>query len=98
MFPLNCATFAWWVILLPAYVSSFHGPQFTWVRIFLKTFSLNRATAAQRDAFLEAAANFLQDPRSPQVSSFGFPRHPAADAGPSAASSLVPKISLQPLL
>jgi hypothetical protein len=65
--PLLRATFVLWVIL-PAAANSFRGPQCPWVRIFLKSFVLRRTTAARRDTFLQAAASFLPDPQSPQVS------------------------------
>jgi hypothetical protein len=66
------------VIFLPAAVTSFRGPQFPWVRIFLKTFPLLHATAARRDTLPQAAAIFLRDPQISQVSSFGPPRRPTA--------------------
>jgi hypothetical protein len=40
------------------------------------------ATVAQRDSFLQAATNFLQDSQSPQVSLVGFTRRPAAICRP----------------
>jgi hypothetical protein len=49
---------------------------------FLKIFPLRRTTAARRDTFLPAEANFLRDPQSPRVSSFGSPRGPAAKFRP----------------
>jgi hypothetical protein len=52
-------------------------PQFPQVRIFLTKFPLRRATAERRDTFLQVAVNFLRDPQSPRVSSFGFSRRPA---------------------
>jgi hypothetical protein len=58
------------------------NPQFPWVRIFLKTVPLRRATAARQDTFLQAAANFLRDPQSPWVNSFGSSHHPAASIRP----------------
>jgi hypothetical protein len=61
---------------------SFRGPQFPWVRILLKKFPSRRATAARRDTFLQTAANFLRDPQSPRVSSFGSPRRRAARCRP----------------
>jgi hypothetical protein len=39
---------------------------------------LSHATVARRDAFLQAAASFFRDPRSPRLSSFGSTRRPAA--------------------
>jgi hypothetical protein len=54
------------------------GPQFPWVRIFLKIFPLLHATAARWDPFLQAAANFLWDLQIAWVSSFGSPRCSAA--------------------
>jgi hypothetical protein len=38
--------------------------------ISLKTFLLRRSTAARRNTFLQAAANFHRDPQSPLISSF----------------------------
>jgi hypothetical protein len=48
----------------------------------LKTFPLRHAILAQRDTFLQAAANFLQDPQIPRVSPFDFPCRPAASFRP----------------
>jgi hypothetical protein len=76
-FSLSRANPARRVIFLPAANSS-RGPQFPWVRIFLKTFFLRHATLARRDTFLQAAVNFLRDLQYPRVSSFGSPRRPAA--------------------
>jgi hypothetical protein len=76
------ATFAPRVVLIPAAANSLHGPQFSWVLIFLMRFLFRHATVAQLDTFLQAAANFLRDPQSPRVSSFGSPRRPAADLLP----------------
>jgi hypothetical protein len=42
-------------------------------------FLFRHATLAWRNTFLQAAANFLRDPRFPPVSSFGSPRRPAVD-------------------
>jgi hypothetical protein len=52
------------------------------VNLFLMMFLLRHATLAWQDIFLQAAANFLLDPQSPWVSSFGSPRHPAASFQP----------------
>jgi hypothetical protein len=54
------------------------GLQLSWVRIFLEVYLFRHATAARRDTFLQAAANNPLDPQSLRVSSFGFPRRPAA--------------------
>jgi hypothetical protein len=89
--PLRHVTFVLWVILLPAAANSFHDPQFLWVQIFLKTFLLCHATAAQQDAFLQAAANFLQDPQSPRVSSCGSLHHPMARCRPMCRLFIVPE-------
>jgi hypothetical protein len=72
------ATFAQRVVLVPAAANSLHGPQFSWVPIFLKMFLFRNATVAQQAIFLQAAANFFQYPQSLRVSSFGSPRRPAA--------------------
>jgi hypothetical protein len=61
-FPLRRATPVWRVIFLPA-ANSFHGPQFAWIRIFLKTFPLRHAILERWDTSLQAAANFLRDPQ-----------------------------------
>jgi hypothetical protein len=80
--PLSCATFAQWVIFLPAVANSFRGPQFPQVRIFLKTFLLRHATAAWWDTFLQVAANFLRDPQSSRLSFFRSPPHHAVRCWP----------------
>jgi hypothetical protein len=79
------------VIFLPAVVNSFCGPQFPCVRIFLKTFSLRHATVARRNIFLQVTANFLRDPQSPQVSSSGSPRRPAARCRPQCRFFIFPE-------
>jgi hypothetical protein len=56
-FPL-CRATPWRVIFLPA-ANSRRGPQFPWVKIFLKTFLLGHATVARQDTFLQAASNFF---------------------------------------
>jgi hypothetical protein len=48
------------------------------VQFFLTMIPLYHATLAWWDTFLQAAAIFLRDQQSPRVSSFGFPRRPAA--------------------
>jgi hypothetical protein len=73
--------FALRVIILLAAVSVLRSPQFTTVQVFLKTFLLRCSTVAWRDTFLHEAANFLQDPQFPRVSSFGSPRRPTANCG-----------------
>jgi hypothetical protein len=88
---LRHVTFVLWVILLLAAANSFCGPQFPWVRIFLKTFLLHCVPAARRDIFLQTAANFLWDPQSPRVSSFGSPRRPTARCWPLCRFFIVPK-------
>jgi hypothetical protein len=87
----ECVPLARWVILLPAGANSFRGPQFPWVWIFLKMFLLRLATAARRDTFLQAAANFLREPQTPRVSSFGSPRRPAARCWPLCRFFIVPE-------
>jgi hypothetical protein len=62
-----------------------------WVQIFLKTFPLRHANAAQQDTFLQAAANFLWDPQYLRVSSFGYPCHPAARCQPLCPFFIVPE-------
>jgi hypothetical protein len=81
------ATFAQGVVLIPATAHSLRGPQSSSVRIFLETFLLHRATVARRHTFLQAAANFLWNPKFPRVSSFGSPRRPQSTFGLYAASS-----------
>jgi hypothetical protein len=76
-FPSRRATPARRIMFMPA-ANSCRGPQFAWVLDFLKMFLLRHATVARRDTFLQAAASFSRDPQSPQVSSFGSLRRPAA--------------------
>jgi hypothetical protein len=60
-FPLCRASFARWVISLRAAVSSFHGPQFSYIRIFLTSFLFRHANFARRNNFRQAAADLLLD-------------------------------------
>jgi hypothetical protein len=52
--------------------NSFHGSQFSWIRIFLTSFLFHHATFARQDTLLQVAANFLLDPQFPRVLSFLF--------------------------
>jgi hypothetical protein len=61
------------------------------VHLFLTMFLLRHVTLARRDIFLQAAANFLRDPQSPRVSSFGSPRRPAASFRPLCRFFIVPE-------
>jgi hypothetical protein len=89
--PLRRATRAQRGISLAAAANAFRGPQFSWVRTFLKKFPLRHATAAQQDTFLQAAANFFRDPQSPRASSFGSPHRPAARCRPLCRFFIVPE-------
>jgi hypothetical protein len=88
--PMRRATFLLWVIVLLTVANSFCGPQFPWIRIFLKTYPLHHATDA-RDTFLHAAANSLRDPQSPQVISSGSLRRLAATCLPLYRFFIIPK-------
>jgi hypothetical protein len=48
------------------------------VHLFLTIFLLRHATLVWQDTYLQVAVNFLPDPQSPWVSSFGSPSRPAA--------------------
>jgi hypothetical protein len=76
--PLRRASLARKVTIIPAAPNFCRGPKFPWVRISLKMVLFHHATAAQRDTFLQAATNFLQDSPSPQISFVGFTCHLAA--------------------
>jgi hypothetical protein len=69
---LSRATFALWVILIPAGENSFCGPQFSWVPILLTSFLFRHANFARRDTFLQAAADFLLDALFSRVLSLIF--------------------------
>jgi hypothetical protein len=75
---LRRATPAQRVTFISAAVTSIRSPQFLCVQNFLKMLLLRHATVARRDTFLQVAANFSRDPQSPQFSSFGSSRRPAA--------------------
>jgi hypothetical protein len=61
------------------------------VHLFKTMFLLHHATLARRDTFLQATANFLQDPQFPWVSSFGSPCHPATRCQPLCCFFIVPE-------
>jgi hypothetical protein len=57
------ATVAWRDILLSATVTRFQNPQYPRVSLFLKSFLFCHAAVVWQDmSFLQAAANFLQNP------------------------------------
>jgi hypothetical protein len=58
--------------------NSFHDSRLAWIRIFLKRLLFRHATFARQDTFLQAAADFLQDPLFPQVLSLIFWRRSTA--------------------
>jgi hypothetical protein len=71
---------SWHVRILSLSVRSLWIPcsSLALVHLFLMILFLHHATLAQRDTFLQAAANFLWDPQIPRVSTFGSSRRPAA--------------------
>jgi hypothetical protein len=77
--PLRRITCAQWVVLIPAMANSLHHPQISWVPVLRKSFLFRHTTAAWRDTFLQAAANFLRDPQFPRIRSFGSLHRPAVD-------------------
>jgi hypothetical protein len=92
---LRRTTAALWAILIPAAASSFRGPQFSLVRIFLKMFLLRHATLARRDIFPKGAANFLGIHNLFGSVPLALRVALQLAAGPYAASSLLLKISLR---